>query len=108
MDFGKSFKAAFLPLKSVDFWLFMTSFGVSSSTLQSLPTVANQVLAIGAILAVCIAISFIFKRRSSWARKPASVKDVLSALGVMLFVGYAICAFSVSLAGRRDMELSGA
>ena len=94
-------------LKSVDFWLFLASFFVSGFTLQSLPTVAGQVLALAAILGVSIAISFLFKWRNSWARKPTGVRGALSALGVMLFVSYAICAFSISLAGMRNLELSG-
>lgn len=80
---------------------------MSGFTLQSLPTISHQILALIAILAICVVISFVFKRRSDWARKQTGVKGVMSALGVMIFVGYAICAFSVSLAGMRKMELSG-
>ncbi len=107
MELGKSIRAAFLMLKSVDFWLFMASFGVSGFTLQSLPTIADQIFALVAILAVCVVISVLFKWRRGWARKQTGVRGALSALGVMLFVGYAISAFSVSLARTRNIGLSG-
>ena len=108
MDLGKSLRAARLVLKSVDFWLFIVSFSVSGITLQELPTVSDQVAAVGAILAICVVVSFMFKRKSGWVRNPTGVKGVLSAVGVILFVGYAICMFSVSLAGNTELELSGA
>lgn len=107
MDLGKLFRTAFLMLKSVDFWLLVAAFGVSGFTLQSLPTIFDQILALVAIFTSCIIISYVFKRRSDWVRKQTGAKGVLSALGVMLFVGYAISAFSVSVAGMRKMELSG-
>jgi hypothetical protein len=107
MEFGKSFRAAFLMLKSVDFWLFAVSFMVSGFTLQGLTTVKDQVLVVVAILAVSIVTSFIIKRRNGWTRKPSGIKVALSAVGIMLFVSYAICAFSISSAGIRNMELTG-
>lgn len=107
MDLGKSFRAARLVLKSVDFWLSMVSFVASGFTLQDLPTLSKQIAAVAAILAVCIVVSFIFKRKSGWVKKPTDLRDALSAAGVMLFVGCAICMFSVSLAGDRRLELSG-
>lgn len=107
MELGKSVRAVRLILKSVDFWLFIVSFIASGFTLQKLPTISEQVAAVAAILAICIVISFIFKRNGGWERNPTGVKGVLSAVGVMLFVGYTICMFSVSLAGNRKLELSG-
>ena len=107
MDLGKSFRAARLVLKSVDFWLFVVSFIASGFTLQQLPTVSEQVVAVVAILGICVVVSFMFKRKSGWVRNSTGVRGVLSAVGVMLFVGYAICMFSVSLAGNRELELSG-
>ena len=107
MDLGKSFRAARLVLKSVDFWLFVVSFIASGFTLQQLPTVSEQIVAVVAILAICVVVSFMFKRKSGWVRNPTGIRGALSALGVMLFVGYAICMFSVSLAGNRELELSG-
>ena len=105
MDLGKSFRAARLVLKSVDFWLFNISFIASAFTLQQLATVSEQVVAVTAILGICAVVSFMFKIKGGWVRDPTGVRGVLSAIGVMLFVGYAICMFSVSLAGNRELEL---
>ena len=107
MDIGKSFRSALLVWTSVDFWLFVISFISSGFLLQELSTILSQVAALFAILAFCAAVSFMVKRKSGWVRRPPGLKGVLSAIGVMLFVGYAICMFSVSIASRRNMDLSG-
>ena len=107
MSFSDQFHKAFAQLRSVDFWLFGASFIVSGFTLQGLGSISRQAIALSVILAVGVAISIVSKKRRNWTRKDTGWKGALYAVGALLFVGYAICSFSLTFASRREIELTG-
>ena len=80
---------------------------VTVFTLQNFGSIPAQVMALAAILAVGIGISIVSKRKRNWTRKNTGWKGSLSAVGALLFVGYAICSFAIYFAPRRDIELTG-
>jgi hypothetical protein len=107
MNVAVQFQKAFAQLRSVDFWLFGVSFMVSTFTLQSLGSVPAQTMAILVILIVGVAISIVSKKKRNWTRKYTGWKGGLYAVGMLLFVGSAICSFSLHFAARRDLGLTG-
>ena len=107
MSLSDEFQRAFAHLKSVDFWLFVVSFIVSGFALQGLGTISRQAIALLVILAVGVVISIASKTRKNWRRKDTGWKGVLYAVGTLLFIGYAICIFSLKFATRREIELRG-
>jgi membrane protease YdiL (CAAX protease family) len=107
MSLSKQIQNATAQLKSVDFWLFVVSFISSGFILQDLGSIPLQLTVFGSILAVAIVISVIIKRKRNWTRKDTGWKGPLYAIGTLLFVGYAICSFSIHFASRRGIELAG-
>ncbi len=107
MGLSEQIQKAIAQLKSVDFQLFVASFIVSGFTLQKLDSVSRQVIALSVILAIGVAISVVSKARKSWTRQHTGWKGVAYAVGVLLFVGYAICSFSLTFGSRSEIELTG-
>jgi membrane protease YdiL (CAAX protease family) len=107
MSLSDQLQKASAQLKSVDFWLFVVSFIVSGFTLQGLGSISRQAIALLVILTVGVAISIASKIRKNWTRKDTGWKGVLYAVGALLFVGYAICSFSLTFVTRREIDLSG-
>ncbi len=107
MSLSDHLNKALAQLKSVDFQLFIASFIVSGFALQKLDSISRQVIALLVILAIGVAISVVSKNRKSWTRQDTGWKGIVYAIGVLLFVGYAICSFSITFAPRRGIELTG-
>lgn len=93
--------------KSIDFRLLYGSFIASVLILHSLNSTSQQIVALAAILIVVLGISVLFKRRRNWTRGEVGLKGAIAAVGVALFVAYAMCNFSISFASWRGIELDG-
>ena len=107
MDLTKYFRYALRMIKSVDFWLFMASFFFLGFTLQTLGTLAAQVVILILTFLVCVSISAVTKLRSGWSRTAVGRRGALSAIGIVLFGCYVFSSLSQRFATRRGINLTG-